>query len=285
MMRRFVGMLLLIAGSLSNFGCMTCSHQAVDRSLAPELYQDQQQNFPCGAQRHRVHVVIINGFDPLNIAHIDGLRDKLNACGFAKVSVGEWFHVSVLEHELAKIRCEEPDTRVVVVGYSVGIGAARALCSRIVAQGGTVDSLVELAPVTVPMFTLAHLNYYAGRRVVVSPDANTPEAMSPNTTHVATPRVNHYSIPSTDASVAAVLQEVRFAAERVPQQGLTTGPTLALVDDPAPMPGMLIPTPSLTPKPVPTPVPTQPNLITQPRVIPPYTTRTLSGTLTSGTLR
>lgn len=241
-------------------GCTTCHHAAQEVSRSPE---PAGLNGLPACQRDRVYVFLVSGNDPFGLGQLTGLRDRLNECGFAKVYCGRWLHGTAFEKEVRRIHSDDPDARFVVIGYSLGAAAADATAARLAADGVPLDGLVELAPVYLPLSPPVPVP--AARRVVLVPHGADP-AIAPGAEAIHVPGVGHFSLPTHPTAVRTVLETLEAAAARVPEY-VPDGPSLPLLDSPAPIP-FVVPTQGSKPS-----SPVEP--------IPPAPKRPIEGVLTS----
>lgn len=232
MKRLFLAGLLAVSG-LS--GCTTCCHKAGDMALVPESCPEQPAD-----RRAKVYAVLFRGFDPFHVSHVEKLRAELNEHGFAKVYCVDFYHEAFVEKEVKRILCEEPDARFVVVGYSLGAGAAESFVSRVTPCGVPVDALVEIAPVYLPLATPPDLSR-VGRHLVITNAAS--HAYGPQAEVLNLSGAWSLTMPSNPITVQAVREILIASAEHVPPTG-DTSPTLPLVDNPAPLPGQGIAIPA-----------------------------------------
>jgi hypothetical protein len=236
MTRRFLGLLLLLVGSLA--GCTTCSHKAGYLSLSAEPGANPGD---C-SQRQKVYTILINGFDPLYVAHIDRLAKELNSNGYAKVYTGEFFHQAFLEKEIRRVHSEDPEARFVVVGYSIGAGVAVSLTTRLVKDNIPIDALIEVAPVYLPLTWLGQDISTVGRHIVIGQNWQDRTYSHDRTEALLVPKVGHYSMPTHPATVGKILDLLKQSTTLTPKTETQTTPTYPLVDDPAPIPtGTILP--------------------------------------------
>jgi hypothetical protein len=87
----------------------------------------------------RLHIYILDGVNPLGLAGVGQLADRLRRVGFQHVRVGGWYNGGPFEREILAAHAADPEARFAVVGYSAGTYAARALANRLVRAGVPVS--------------------------------------------------------------------------------------------------------------------------------------------------
>jgi pimeloyl-ACP methyl ester carboxylesterase len=94
--------------------------------------------------REHVHVIVINGFDPSQITNAVGLAHFLKTSGFPNVYyTTQWTSLKYVKR-IRDIKAADPNARIAVIGYSMGVCLARKLAQRSKEQGITIDLLVYL---------------------------------------------------------------------------------------------------------------------------------------------
>jgi hypothetical protein len=97
-----------------------------------------------GTCREHLHIIVINGFDPSQVTNAVGLAHFLETCGFPHVYYStQWTSLKYVER-IRDIKAADPDARIAVIGYSMGVCCARKLAQRSKEQGITLDLLIYL---------------------------------------------------------------------------------------------------------------------------------------------
>lgn len=224
-------------------GCTTCCHRACDLALKAESCPEVPAD-----QRALVYTVIVRGFDPLHMTNAEKLREELNQQGFSKVYCVDFYHEAFIEKEVRRIRCETPDARFVIIGHSLGAGAALNLTTRLTQAGVPVDALVEIAPVYLPMGTLGQTTGAVGRHLVFAHSCTEPGAHQ-SRADVYRLESGYLTIASNPIAVQTIRGLLMESALRVPSPEVETPVQLPLVDDPAPLPSAGFETPDGTERP------------------------------------
>ena len=226
---RFVLPITLL--SLSFAGCATCHHRAGDLALeearCPEV--------PAG-RRMKVYAILVKGFDPLDVAGVESLREALIEGGFPKVYRIECHHAAFIEKEVARILCEQPEARFVIVGSGSGAMLAKSLAGRL----PSVDAVVEIAPVYPPFLGRYDLNASIRHVVIgrVGLGSYSPGAM---TEYRILPGLGLLTPCPHPLVVEMVKEQLALSAQNMAEIEDGTYPTMPLLDHRAPMPGELIP--------------------------------------------
>lgn len=130
-----LGALLLLAG-----GCMHFCHPL---SSTEEAKKQGAHTLPEYA-RNRVYIAFFDGFDPLAVANLEGVRDQIQKLGFIKTYYGQVYNYWEIRAGFREVHEDQPDARFVVIGYSIGAHPARQLCLDTVKDGIAIDSLIYL---------------------------------------------------------------------------------------------------------------------------------------------
>jgi hypothetical protein len=132
---------LLSAGWLTTTGCI-CHLSSI-----PPVEEDIRE--ACDAialdSRCHVHVLFIQGIDPVDCAGLEGLKETTQALGFPNAWYGHSCHISTFKKVLAQIQKDDPKARFVLVGYALGVETAASLARTVAAQEIHFDLLVGLA--------------------------------------------------------------------------------------------------------------------------------------------
>jgi len=83
----------------------------------------------------RTYVYILDGVNPLRLAGVQQLADRLQRAGFLHTRAGGWYSGDVFEREIRATHAADLSARFAVIGYSAGSYKARALANRLVQSG------------------------------------------------------------------------------------------------------------------------------------------------------
>lgn len=208
-------------------GCATCHHGAGDRALeearCPEV---------SACQRMKVYAILVKGFDPLDLAGAESLREGLIERGFPKVFRIECHHAAFIEKEAARILCEQPDARFVIVGSGSGAMLARALANKL----PSVDAVVEIAPVLPSLLGQYNLNANV-RHVVIGRVGLGSYSPSVKTEYRIVPGLARLTPCPNPLVVEMIQEQLMISAQNTATIDDGTYPTMPLLDHRAPMPG------------------------------------------------
>jgi hypothetical protein len=94
-------------------------------------------------QRDRVHVLLINGVDPGNLFNFQGIHGFVQELGFRNTSFFQLWEQGAVRDKIGVIRANDPQARIVVVGFSAGSQAALGAVQSV--PGPPIDLLVYVA--------------------------------------------------------------------------------------------------------------------------------------------
>jgi hypothetical protein len=123
-------------------GCTCIDHLSVPAPIEPDL----AEAICCVAECSRCHVYLffLQGYDPVDCADLESLKETVQAQGFTKAWYGPACYVSHFKKEVACVCEHDPKARFVLVGYKHGVSAAVELAAAVASEGGTVDLLICL---------------------------------------------------------------------------------------------------------------------------------------------
>jgi hypothetical protein len=98
--------------------------------------------------RNHVHIFLMHGLDPLDVANLYGLTEYIQQLGYIKTHCGQLYHFWSFKNEMCRLHKEEPQTRFVVIGFSFGAEAACHLVDAVKKDGIVVDLLIYLGGYT-----------------------------------------------------------------------------------------------------------------------------------------
>src|SRR5579875_611198 len=125
-------------------GCLSFVHSL---DLPPKEQIGQGEAIPAPSRNH-VHIFLIHGLDPLDLANLNGLTEYIQRLGYIKTHYGQLYHLWSFKKEIRRLHQEEPQTRFVVIGFSFGANMARELVNAVKQDGIVIDLLVYLGGYT-----------------------------------------------------------------------------------------------------------------------------------------
>jgi hypothetical protein len=203
------GMLCAVA-SLSS-GCASIRHTM--QPIQPEL-EARCQNLP-SVERDRVHIFVINGFDPFHITNAEGLAQYLRELGFHDSRFRMMWTACSYTKSIHEIKAADPDARIVVIGYSMGVCFGRKLAKRLKEEGITVDLLLFLDAYTFNNRP-EHSPEDATRIVNIMTEPRGMLGSTPlhGVLNFQYPDVRHYFIPTTQCIVEHIVREISDLADK-----------------------------------------------------------------------
>lgn len=166
------------------------------------------------------HVYVFDGVNPLGMARVNRLSDRLRNAGFEQTRTTKWFRpVAAVEREIRATHAQDPSARFVLIGYSAGSYKARALANRLVPSGVPVamvgyvggDYLRDTTRTQVPgadqVVNVTGNGYLLTGRNLLFNGTYLSRA-----SNVRLPRTAHYALPSDPRTFDAL--HAAFAAGR-----------------------------------------------------------------------
>ena len=94
--------------------------------------------------KDQVYIFAINGADPLCVGNLDGLCDYLREQGYTHTYFAQPYTRYWFANEISDVRRQDPEAKIVVIGYSWGCNEARSMVNRLNKDGIPVELLVYL---------------------------------------------------------------------------------------------------------------------------------------------
>lgn len=118
--------------------------QACDRKVVKAC-----EEAPADGREH-VHTFIVNGLDPLQLGNLNGMTGYLRRLGFPQTHFEPMLGYRATKRQIREIRQNDPDAKIVLVGYSLGAGVVRRLANDLQKEGIAVDRVVYLGGDFIP---------------------------------------------------------------------------------------------------------------------------------------
>jgi pimeloyl-ACP methyl ester carboxylesterase len=115
----------------------------------PYASLDEQSQAIPEAQRDQVHFFVINGFDPLYVANLNGMAEYIQSLGFRNTRLFLLAQSSAAGDEIRAVRQQAPSARIILMGYSWGTNAARSIANQLSNENIYIDSLIYLGGDTI----------------------------------------------------------------------------------------------------------------------------------------
>jgi hypothetical protein len=205
-------LLLAVAISAANAGCVSCDHAAHKIALNAGPVCDLPT-----CERQKVYVFLLNGLTPTGSCGLEGLRDKLAEHGFPKVGCGQVFHAGWVADEMKRVLADNPDARFVLLGYDLGGGVAAKLAAQSVQSGLPVDAVVLLDPIGKAALTPTGVRTL----LITSGSGRSPV---PHNESVIIPDAGHFKLPTHPQTLAVVCNLLHEIAAKQMRPEIETFP-------------------------------------------------------------
>jgi hypothetical protein len=116
-------------------------------SCEPEICQ-LCRSLPPQSKEH-VYIFLVNGLDPLYYGNLNGLCEYVRALGFKQCETGQMTAIYGLRNRILRIRADDSQGRIVLVGFSAGANCVRSLAHALQKDNVTIDLLVYVGGITV----------------------------------------------------------------------------------------------------------------------------------------
>jgi hypothetical protein len=202
-----------VFSSLS-FGILGCfSNYNPVRPPPPDVIA-RSQGLPEGCRRH-LHILVINGFDPSEVTNALGLAHFLEKTGFPNVYYTPQWQSHKYVDRICEIKASDPQARIAVVAYSMGVCYARKLARCLKEHGITLDLLICL-----DIFAFNHSPDYSpddARQIVniiTEPRLGVfGSELLPGAKNIQFLGIRHVKVPTEPCIIERVLEELRTLAE------------------------------------------------------------------------
>lgn len=210
---RRIGVVALAALCLaSGQGCLSFVHSL---DLPPKEQTVVGEMIPAPRRSH-VHVFLLQGLDPLDLANINGLTEYIHQLGYNKTHYGQFFHLWSFRKEMRNIHKQDPEARFVVIGFSLGSFIARELANAVKEENLPIDLLIYLGgfildntPRTQPANAARIANILTAGSVIKGPQMDRAE-------NIRCSDVWHFGLPTHPRTRELLARELAVVAARVP---------------------------------------------------------------------
>jgi len=94
--------------------------------------------------KDHTYLFFINGLDPYYLANFRGQCQYMKTLGYNNAYCGQMSHADLFGKMIKKVRKDDPQAQLVVIGYSSGANSARTLANQLKDEGVPIDLLVYL---------------------------------------------------------------------------------------------------------------------------------------------
>lgn len=234
---RCLGTLSLAASCLATGqGCLNFVHSL---DLPPKEQMVFAETIPAPS-RNRVHIFLIHGMDPLDLANLAGLTEYIQQLGYHKTHYGQLYDVWTFKKTIRQIHKADPQARFVLIGFSFGANVARELTNVLKEDGIGIDLLLYMGgntlkntPETQPDHVLHVVNILALGCIWNG-------AKMDRADNIQYDNVLHFGSPTHPRTRALLARELAIVAKRVPYLDKVP-PLPPEVEEEIPMPRRLSP--------------------------------------------
>ncbi len=196
----------------SGQGCLSFVHSL---DLPPKEQGILGENVPAPCRGH-VHVFLLQGLDPLDLANVNGLTEYIQQLGYTKTHYGQFFHEWCFRKQIRNIHKADPDARFVVIGFSLGSYMACDLVNAIKEDGIPVDSLIYLGGFILdntPHYQPENAAYIAN---ILSSGCLIKGPTMDRAENIRYTKVWHFGLPTHPQTRELLARELAVVAARVP---------------------------------------------------------------------
>jgi hypothetical protein len=218
-------------------GCLSFVHSL---DLPPKEQIAQGESIPAPSRNH-VHVFLIHGMDPMDLANLNGVTEYIQQLGYIKTHYGQLYHLWEFKKEMRRVHKEDPQARFVLIGFSFGANMVRELANAVKDEGILIDLLIYLGGNTLE---------------------NTPETQPDHVVHIANilaagciwngttmdradnihyTNVWHFGSPTHPRTRELLARELAVVALRVPYVEKAPPPLPQELEEEVPMPRRVTP--------------------------------------------
>jgi hypothetical protein len=126
-----------------DFGAWMHPLQLDDVKLREQVRAIPQDN------KDRVHFFLINGLDPFYSANLNGLAAYCRSIGFTNTACYQMPSRWKVKREIETIRRNDPQARIVLLGYSFGANLARSITNEMQADNTFINCLIYVGGDTI----------------------------------------------------------------------------------------------------------------------------------------
>lgn len=191
-------------------GCATSAPPAL-RALGDQLSD---------AERDRIHVIFVNSpIDPLRFGGVSSLVARLRSAGFANSDFRAWASGSALAREVRRLRADDADANVMLVGWSGGSLWVWDALNELESEHIRVDRIVYMDSNWIKgrVEERGHPDN-AGRALLIYRSNNPPVTGVPRASSVVVPTTSHLAVPGHEATAEAIVRELLSLAQATKTQ-------------------------------------------------------------------
>lgn len=210
--RRLGVVWLALSGLATGPGCLSFVHSL---DGPPKEQVALGEKIPAPSRGH-VHIFLLHGLDPLDMANLNGLTEYIQKEGYTKTHYGQFYHLWEFKKEMRRIHKEEPKTRFVVIGFSLGSFIAQELVNAVKKDNIPIDLLVYVGgfildntPRSQPENVARVVNILSAGYLIKGPKMDRAD-------NIRCPNVWHFGLPTHTKTREMLARELAVVAARVP---------------------------------------------------------------------
>ncbi len=119
----------------------------------PTKYPQELTRIQLDADRHglmearsKVHVVFLNGFDPIDSGHFQDLHNHIREAGYPSTYYGWGWNIQTLAEWMKKLPNDSDVGRIVIITHGAGAIGSKHLAKGLAKSGRVMDLLVMVDP-------------------------------------------------------------------------------------------------------------------------------------------
>ncbi len=136
-----------------NWAALAFCGMMIPACQIPTKYPQELTRIQLDADRHglmearsKVHVVFLNGFDPLDTGHFQDLHNHIREAGYPSTYYGWGWNIQTLAEWMEKLPKETEVSRIVVITHGTGAIGSKHLAKGLAKGGREMDLLVMVNP-------------------------------------------------------------------------------------------------------------------------------------------
>jgi hypothetical protein len=102
----------------------------------------QERPFTCC--KEHVYIFGVNGLNPMCLGNFNGMLDYFRKQGFPNTYFSQMYTCHGFAREIRKVRAQDPQARIVLIGFSLGSNSVRIIANELNEDGTPIDLLVYL---------------------------------------------------------------------------------------------------------------------------------------------
>lgn len=102
-----------------------------------------------GCQQSQVHVFIIHGLDPFDVANLRGVREYCHQRGYLQTTYAQFYHGPQVVERIRLVKANDPNAKILAFGFSAGTLTTRHVVNTLHSKHGIdVDVVLYTSGIT-----------------------------------------------------------------------------------------------------------------------------------------